>query len=142
MSNKLSIQTAVIGFLLWGLFTACNSPYATHHDRVKGALQSVNYEDGISKQEAKAIADAYLVLHAKYKERPSYARIKDADEFWAGEVLIVKSLASPVDAKLPPVVIDKHTGKISWKFGPVIDRIDPDELDDHMQPASKPTTDS
>ncbi|NOZ53626.1 MAG: hypothetical protein GXP08_10870 [Gammaproteobacteria bacterium] len=110
-------------FLLTVLLFACGSPYSSHHDKVKLALDQVDYGDGISKTEAKAIADAYLIHYGKYKGRASYAKISDGGGQWFGEVIVVMQLASPVIVDMPPVVVNKVSGEVSWKFGPFIERI-------------------
>lgn len=90
---------------------------------MKSALYKTNYEDGITKKEAKAIADAYLIQHGTYKGRTSYSRISESDERWLGEVIVVKSLASPIKADLPPVIVDKKTGSVSWEYGPAVAKV-------------------
>jgi len=122
---KVLLQIALIGVIV----SACKPSFTTHDDRVKAAMRDINYDNGISKQEAISIADAYLILYAKYKGRALFARISDVEDLWVGKVYAAKSLASPVDADLPPIVINKTSGKIHWKHGPALDRIDLEELD-------------
>ena len=122
---KIVLQIALLGLIL----SACKPSFITHDERVKLAMRNINYEDGISKQEAMTIADAYLILHGKYKGRALFARISDVEDLWVGKVYVAKSLASPVDSDLPPIVINKSSGKIHWKHGPALDRIDLDALD-------------
>jgi len=117
--------------LIAGLLVACDSPYSSYYDKVKSALEQVDYDDGISETEAKAIADAYLFHYGKYKGRATYARIFDGEDQWLGQVIVVKSLATPVIVDLPPVVVDKKRGRVSWTLGPVVERI---ELDDEEEP--------
>ncbi|KPJ90150.1 MAG: hypothetical protein AMJ53_14720 [Gammaproteobacteria bacterium SG8_11] len=120
--NYLIILTLTV------LLIACNSPYSSHTDKVKAALDQVDYKDGINKTEAKAIADAYLIHYGVYKGRPSYTRITEAEEQWLGEVLVVKSLATPVNAGLPPVIVDKKTGAVKWQHGPEVEKVSLDNI--------------
>ena len=122
--------------LLTELLLCCSSPYSSHGDKVKTALDMVVYKDGISKTEAKAIADAYLIHYGSYKGRPSYARITEGDDVWIGEVLVIKSLATPVNADLPPVMVDKKSGAVRWQYGPEVERIDLDDIDTDAKRAS------
>jgi len=121
---KVVLQIALIGFIL----SACKPAFITHDDRVKKAMHDINYDDGISTLEATTIANAYLILYGKYKGRALFARISDGEDLWIGKVYVAKSLASPVDVALPPIVINKSSGKIHWKHGPAVDRIDLEEL--------------
>jgi len=123
------IMNKFLILLIAGLLTACDSPYSSHYDKVKSALDRVDYDDGISQVEAKAIADAYLIHHGKYKGRATYAKIFDGEEEWLGQVIVVKSLATPVIVDLPPVVVDKASGEVSWALGPAINRIELDEVE-------------
>ena len=122
---KVVLQIALISVIL----SACKPAFITHDDRVKKAMRDINYADGISKLEATTIANAYLILYGKYKGRALFARISDGEDLWAGKVYVAKSLASPVDVDLPPIVINKSSGKIHWKHGPALDRIDLEALD-------------
>ena len=120
--NRAFVLTLVL------LLASCSSPYSSHSDKVKSALDKVIYEDGITKTEAKAIADAYLIHHGSYKGRASYARISETEEHWLGEVIVVKSLASPVKADLPPVLVDKASGSVTWQHGPAVEKISLENL--------------
>ncbi|WP_455209656.1 hypothetical protein [Kaarinaea lacus] len=111
------------------LLVSCGSPYSSHTGKVRTALKDVNYDDGINKTEANAIADAYLIKYGAYKGRASYARIKDGEDVWLGEVIVVKSLATPVNAELPPVVIHKKSGSVGWQYGPEVKKINLDDID-------------
>jgi len=92
-------------------------------------MRNVNYDDGISKQEARSIADAYLYIYGRYEGRVAFARIAEAESVWAGKVYVVQSAFTPIDAGLPYVLIDKLSGEISWQHGPTLAKIDLDELD-------------
>ena len=121
---------AVVGALLViSTLLGCESSYQSHDARVKMAMAKIDYADGISEQEAGAIADAYLLLHGRYKDRAMFARITDGGEVWTGKAYASKALASPVDADLPLIVIDKKSGKITWPFGPTLEGIDLEALD-------------
>ena len=75
MENHLKF---VLQIVLFGLIlSACKPSFTTHDDRVKIAMREIEYEDGISKQEAATIANAYLILHGKYKGRALFARISE-----------------------------------------------------------------
>ena len=115
---------------------SCTSPYSSHMDKVRYALDKVNYKDGISKTEAKAIADAYLIRYGAYKGRASYAKVSEGDGEWLGKVIVVKSLATPVDADLPPVIVDKNSGAVRWQHGPSVTRISLDDIDSDIDRAS------
>ena len=118
------------------LSLSCSSPYSSHTQKVKTALDKVDYQDGINNTEAKAIADAYLIHHGTYKGRPSYARITDGEGVWLGEVLVIKSLASPVSADLPPVIVDKKSGAVRWQYGPDVEKINLEDTDSGAERAS------
>ena len=122
--------------LLLVLLVSCSSPFSSHTDKVKFALDKVDYKDGIAKAEAKAIADAYLIRYGSYKGRPSYSRISEAEDVWMGEVFVVKSLASPVNIALPPVIVDKKSGAVSWKYGPTVKKISLDGIDTESERGS------
>ncbi len=119
------------------MLTACESSFKSHDERVKTAMRTIDYADGISEQEAETIANAYLLLHGRYKDRAMFARITDSGSEWVGKVYAVKALASPVDADLPPIVINKSSGKIAWQFGPTLERIDIQALD-RAEPSMAP----
>ncbi len=136
-SSVLPAGAAVWALLAVVVLSGCESSYQSHDARVKMAMAKIDYADGISEQEAGAIADAYLLLHGRYKDRAMFARIADAGEAWTGKVYASKSLASPVDADLPLIVVDKKSGKISWPFGPTLERIDLEVLD-KAEPALAP----
>ena len=126
------LLTAVLAILL----VSCNSPYSSHTDKVKTALNNVNYSDGINKTEAKAIADAYLFQYGAYKGRASYARMKDGEDVWLGEVIVVKSLATPINVDLPPVMVNKKSGAVSWQYGPEVSKMSLDEVNADSKRAS------
>lgn len=120
----LAVKTPLVMVIAVLTLVACESSYMSHDDRVKMAIGKIDYADGISEQEAGTIADAYLLLHGRYKDRAMFARIADSGGEWVGKVYAAKALASPVDADLPPIRIDKKSGKIIWQFGPTVARID------------------
>lgn len=127
--RPLPVKAAVWVLLVTATLVGCESSFQPHDARVKMAMAKIDYADGISEQEAGAIADAYLLLHGRYKDRAMFARIADGGEVWRGKVYASKSLASPVDADLPLIMVDKKSGKITWSFGPTLERIDLEALD-------------
>ncbi|MFV2054892.1 MAG: hypothetical protein ACC707_00430 [Thiohalomonadales bacterium] len=92
-------------------------------------MRDINYTDGISQKEASSIANAYLYLHGRYKGRALMARVSADDTAWLGKVYALKSAASPINVDLPPVVVSKLSGEVSWQYGPTLKRIDLEELD-------------
>jgi hypothetical protein len=122
-------QTLFCTCFLLLVVSACQSSFMTHDERVKSAMREIQYTDGISKLEARTIADAYLILYGKYKGRATFSRITELSDVWVGKVYVGKAMASPVDANLPPIVINKSSGKVSWKYGPVVTKIDLEELE-------------
>jgi hypothetical protein len=110
--------------------SGCDDANPPYDVVVRNALIKVDYADGISSAEAKAIANAYLVIHGAYENRPGYARMSDGGGVWLGRVYMTKSMSMPVDANLPPVVVDKKSGTVSWKYGPKLAKIDLKVLDE------------
>ncbi len=129
-SQRLSFFAVLLSLLSTAFsLSACDSVATSRGETIKKAMREINYADGISKQEAQTIANAYLILYGNYKGRASFARILDSEGGWMGKVYVAKSLATPVDANLPPLLINKSTGQISWAYGPALDKIDIESLD-------------
>ena len=127
ISHYISYQRYLFCLLLILALASCGSPntsFVSYDDRVKIEMRAVNYEDGISSKDAGSIANAYLYLHARYKGRALFARVKEGKSEWLGKVYAIQSAAILIDPELPPLIINKSTGAITWKYGPAVARID------------------
>ena len=84
------------------------------HAQLQARLLPVVVEDGINEQEAKIIADAYLDEHMA----ASFGHVGPYDGGNAWIFKITGDIAPVVLTNVPPVLVNKSTGVVTWDEKP------------------------
>ncbi len=110
---RLSFSSVVLG--CWVLAGCSTLPSAEeYHAQLQRKLRSVKYEDGIDKREAKIIADAYLDEHMA----ASFGHIGPFDGGTDWFFKITGDIVPIELTNIPPVLVDKLTGAVTWEQKP------------------------
>lgn len=85
-----------------------------YHAQLQAKLSTVVYADGINEQESKIIADAYLDEHMA--ATCGHIGPYDGGVMW---IFKITGDIAPVElTNVPPVLVNKSTGIISWEAKP------------------------
>lgn len=85
-----------------------------YHAQLQSKLRTVKYDDGIDQQESKTIADAYLDEHIT----ASFGHIGPFDGGTNWVFKITGDIAPIELTNIPPVLVDKCTGAVTWDQKP------------------------
>jgi hypothetical protein len=94
---------------------SCSTSPREQYDRdLQARLRAVTLDDGVSKQEAKVIAEAYLAEHMA----ASLGHVGPYDSGTAWVFNITGDVAPIELSGIPPVLVDKNTGGVTWEATP------------------------
>lgn len=104
-----SLAVIVLG---WGIAGCSTLPTSEeYHRNLQAQLRAVVVEDGVSQQESKVIAEAYLDEHMT-------ASLGHVGPYDGGAAWVFKITGDAVPIELtniPPVLVDKKTGVVTWE---------------------------
>lgn len=111
--------TAFTNSALLFVLSSCSTPTeADNRAYLQAKLRTVVYSDGINEQESKIIADAYLEDHMGV----SFGHIGPYDG-GASWIFKITGDMAPVElTNIPPVLINKSTGVVTWEAQPPLKR--------------------
>ena len=99
----------------WGVVGCSTLPTPEEYHRdLQARLRAVVVEDGISQQESKVIAEAYLDEHMG----ASLGHLGPYDGGLAWIFRITGDLVPIELTNIPPVLVDKSTGVVTWGATP------------------------
>jgi len=107
---------AVLATLLGCSLVSCSTlPSAEEYRRdLQVRLAAVVVEDGVSVQESKVIAEAYLDEHMA----ASFGHVGPYDGATNWVFNITGDVVPIVLSNIPPVLVDKNTGVVTWEAVP------------------------
>ena len=115
---------AVLMFALSGCATQTQPQ--SYETELQQQLAIVDKMDGVSAEEATVLGDWYLLQHAPSLHNghhPATIQVVDCGNSWCGEVQTWTLFGVFPADEIPPVVIDKRSGTISWPYkDPLVER--------------------
>jgi hypothetical protein len=101
----------VFSCFLCGCETAPTPTFDDERRALQAQLHTIVVEDGINLQEANIIAQSYFIRFGP--GCGAAADVIDGGDVWISKVFVGYA-ATPRES----ILIDKHTGRVTWKYGP------------------------